>query len=57
MDHPVKIRTCLWMTTRGVDAARKYVALLPDSRTIRQKQTVFGLRCLKTAGQKADAAS
>lgn len=32
MDHSPKVRTCLWFAERGIDAARKYVDLLPDSR-------------------------
>jgi predicted 3-demethylubiquinone-9 3-methyltransferase (glyoxalase superfamily) len=27
-----KVRTCLWFARRGIDAARFYVELLPDSR-------------------------
>lgn len=32
-----KVRTCFWFTRRGIDAARFYVRLLPDSRV----DTVF----------------
>ncbi|MBP2316191.1 VOC family protein [Azospirillum soli] len=32
MTEPRKVRTCLWFTRRGIDAARFYVSLLPDSR-------------------------
>ena len=32
MTGPRKVRTCLWFARRGIDAARFYVSLLPDSR-------------------------
>lgn len=32
MSELSKVRTCLWFSERGIDAAREYVSLLPDSR-------------------------
>lgn len=32
MSDTAKVRTCLWFATRGIDAAKTYVELLPDSR-------------------------
>lgn len=32
MSGPGKVRTCLWFAERGLEAARFYVSLLPDSR-------------------------
>jgi len=32
MEHTSKVRTCLWFEKGGLDAAREYVQLLPDSR-------------------------
>jgi len=32
MEHASKVRTCLWFAERGIDAAREYVGLVPDSR-------------------------
>ncbi|GHA16951.1 VOC family protein [Devosia pacifica] len=31
MEHSAKVRTCLWFEKGGVEAAREYVALIPDS--------------------------
>ncbi|MCQ0091371.1 VOC family protein [Roseovarius sp. M141] len=32
MEHASKVRTCLWFSERGIDAAREYVSIVPDSR-------------------------
>jgi predicted 3-demethylubiquinone-9 3-methyltransferase (glyoxalase superfamily) len=32
MSEQRKVRTCFWFARRGIDAARFYVGLLPDSR-------------------------
>lgn len=32
MEHPSKVRTCLWFERGGHDAAQEYVTLLPNSR-------------------------
>ena len=32
MENTPKVRTCLWLAERGIDAAELYVSLLPDSR-------------------------
>lgn len=32
MAETAKVRTCFWFARRGIDAARFYVGLLPDSR-------------------------
>lgn len=32
MNHASKVRTCFWFEKGGVNAAREYVALVPDSR-------------------------
>lgn len=32
METSSKVRTCLWFAERGIDAAKLYVELLPDSR-------------------------
>jgi predicted 3-demethylubiquinone-9 3-methyltransferase (glyoxalase superfamily) len=32
MGEQRKVRTCFWFSRRGIDAARFYVGLLPDSR-------------------------
>ena len=32
MSERSKVRTCFWFARRGIDAARFYVGLLPDSR-------------------------
>lgn len=32
MEHTAKVRTCLWFERGGVEAAREYVQLVPDSR-------------------------
>ncbi len=32
MSEQRKVRTCLWFTCRGIDAAEFYISLLPDSR-------------------------
>ena len=32
MEHAAKVRTCLWFAKRGIDAAREYVSIVPDSR-------------------------
>jgi len=32
MEHSSKVRTCLWFAERGIDAARQYVKIVPDSR-------------------------
>lgn len=32
MQTSTKVRTCLWFAERGVEAAREYVSLLPNSR-------------------------
>jgi len=32
MENSFKVRTCLWFAERGIDAAKTYVDLLPDSR-------------------------
>ncbi|WP_306259848.1 VOC family protein [Pararhizobium sp. IMCC21322] len=32
MEHSSKVRTCLWFAERGIDAAKAYVEIVPDSR-------------------------
>ncbi|WP_324752017.1 VOC family protein [Roseovarius sp. Pro17] len=32
MEHAAKVRTCLWFEKGGLDAAKEYVSLVPDSR-------------------------
>jgi len=32
MEHAAKVRTCLWFEKGGVEAAREYVSIVPDSR-------------------------
>jgi predicted 3-demethylubiquinone-9 3-methyltransferase (glyoxalase superfamily) len=32
MEHAAKVRTCLWFEKGGVEAAKEYVSLVPDSR-------------------------
>jgi len=32
MEHASKVRTCLWFAERGIDAAKEYVELVPNSR-------------------------
>ncbi|PRX10240.1 UNVERIFIED_ORG: putative 3-demethylubiquinone-9 3-methyltransferase (glyoxalase superfamily) [Martelella mediterranea] len=32
MEHAAKVRTCLWFDKGGVEAAREYVTLVPNSR-------------------------
>lgn len=40
MEFSSKVRTCLWFAERGIDAAKLYVDLLPDSRI--DKVTDYG---------------
>ncbi|SEV97979.1 Glyoxalase superfamily enzyme, possibly 3-demethylubiquinone-9 3-methyltransferase [Cognatiyoonia koreensis] len=32
MEHAAKVRTCFWFEKKGHEAAKEYVALVPDSR-------------------------
>jgi predicted 3-demethylubiquinone-9 3-methyltransferase (glyoxalase superfamily) len=32
MEHLAKVRTCFWFAKGGLEAAREYVSLVPDSR-------------------------